>query len=173
MNDRSKLEDSLKVILQQLKSFSTIIPSDSIFAELRDSINYVILQSKKCLKFTDSSFVKCKREVSTPCSDIDTPHIPKDCCSLYLPHDHFYTGLLPNSPNGKDIQKLQDGEIDEIVFKLKQNELTRNFVRSGNKTSLHYAAYWGSQTCVQVCYKCSCFLLYIIPCTISDKYWSP
>lgn len=51
MNDRSKLEDSLKVILQQLKSFSPTIPSDSIFAELRDSINYVVLQSKKCLKF--------------------------------------------------------------------------------------------------------------------------
>ncbi|CAH8550630.1 unnamed protein product [Schistosoma bovis] len=149
MNDRSKLEDSLKVILQQLKSFSPTIPSDSIFAELRDSINYVVLQSKKCLKFTDSSLVKCKREISTPCSDIDTPHIPKDFCSLCLPYDHFYTGLLPDDPNGKDIQKLQDGEIDEIVFKLKQNELSRNFVRSGKKTSLHYAAYWGSQTCVQ------------------------
>ncbi|CAH8554113.1 unnamed protein product [Schistosoma rodhaini] len=149
MNDRSKLENSLKVILQQLKSFRSTIPSDSVFAELRDSINYVILQSKKCLKVTDSSLVKCKREISTPCSDIDSPHIPKDFCSLSLPHDHFYSGLLPDDLDGKDIQKLQDREIDEIVFKLKQNELNRNFVRSGKKTSLHYAAYWGSQTCVQ------------------------
>ncbi|CAH8554140.1 unnamed protein product [Schistosoma rodhaini] len=72
-----------------------------------------------------------------------------DFCSLSLPHDHFYSGLLPDDLDGKDIQKLQDREIDEIVFKLKQNELNRNFVRSGKKTSLHYAAYWGSQTCVQ------------------------
>lgn len=43
-------------------------------------------------------------------------------------------------------------------------------MRSGKKTSLHYAAYWGSQTCVQVCYKCSSF--FIIPHSSYNKWQS-
>ncbi|TNN21211.1 Serine/threonine-protein phosphatase 6 regulatory ankyrin repeat subunit B [Schistosoma japonicum] len=149
MHDHPKIEDGLNFLLHQLKSFISTLPNDCIFAELRDSINYVILQSKRCLKRTDNSLFKCKREIPTPSSDIDAPHIPIDFCSTCLPQDHFYSGLLPNESSLNDVRKLQAKEIDEIVFRLKQNESSKNFIRSGKKTSLHYAAYWGSEVCVQ------------------------
>ncbi|CAH8554409.1 unnamed protein product [Heterobilharzia americana] len=149
MNDHSQLENSLKVFLQQLRTFSVSLPNDSSYAELRDSVNYTILQSKKCLKFNSSSFLKYRRDTPTPCSDIDIPSLPKDVCALSLPENHFIVGLLSDEHSCKTIHELEVEEIDEVILKLKQNELSKNFVRSGKKTSLHYAAYWASQTCVQ------------------------
>lgn len=39
-----------------------------------------------------------------------------DFCSLCLPYDHFYTGLLPDDPNGNDIQKLQGSALLIFMF---------------------------------------------------------
>ncbi|CAH8847087.1 unnamed protein product [Trichobilharzia szidati] len=149
MNDRSQIEISLKVFLQQLKSFNSSLPKDADYAELRDAVNYAILQSKKCRKLRDNSPLKCKRDIPTPCSDIDIPCIPKDLCTLSIPRDHFNIGLLSNNQDHRAVQETEGKEIDEIIFKLKQSESIKNFVQSGKRTSLHYAAYWASQTCVQ------------------------
>ncbi|VDP99487.1 unnamed protein product [Trichobilharzia regenti] len=75
--------------------------------------------------------------IAGPCLALDNRNFPL-CC-------HYPGG--GSFPQYKSRRFCK--EIDEIIFKLKQSESSKNFVQSGKRTSLHYAAYWASQTCVQ------------------------